>query len=121
MKLNSTMALNMPTSREYGRFTLTTSKYSSTSSPRDTNYGKLINKSKYANDLIEFIGADDLFQQNTSPRPLTKITEYINERPSFPQAYVPPSSSMTLTFITRLSFRSFFMIFRSNSITSRFH
>jgi hypothetical protein len=33
------MSLNMPTSREYGRFTLTTSKYSSSTvtTPRDEN------------------------------------------------------------------------------------
>ncbi len=39
LKLNSTMSLNMPTSREYGRFTLTTSKYlsSTISSSRETN------------------------------------------------------------------------------------
>ncbi len=36
---NSTMPLNMPTSREYGHFTLTTSRYSSstTNSPRNGN------------------------------------------------------------------------------------
>jgi hypothetical protein len=40
LKFNSTMALNMPTSREYGRFTLTTAKYSSStiSTPRDANF-----------------------------------------------------------------------------------
>ncbi len=39
LNFNSTMSLNMPTSREYGRFTLKTSKYSSSliSTVRDGN------------------------------------------------------------------------------------
>jgi hypothetical protein len=42
-KLNSTAPLNIPTSREYGRFALSTGRYSSStmSTPRDENFDSL--------------------------------------------------------------------------------
>lgn len=107
--MNSTMALNMPTSREYGRFTLVTSKYSSSTitTPRDgnldsgrsTNNGenreKLnFNDQKHAYD----VGCDDFFRPDHSLRPLAKITEYINDKPTFSQTYVPPSSMREANF-----------------------
>jgi len=42
--------------------------------------------------LFYLVGSDDLFRHDNSPRPLTRLTDYINERPKFPQVYVPPSS-----------------------------
>jgi hypothetical protein len=81
------MSLNMPTSREYGRFTLTTSKYlsSTISSSRETN----LDSGRYTTN-----DSDDLFRHDNSPRPLVKITDYINDKPTFPQAYVPPSRTL---------------------------
>lgn len=82
LKMNSTMSMNVPTSREYGRFTLMTSKYSSSTvtTPRENIFdsGRL--------------GADESLRRDYSPRSLTKISDYINHEPSFTHSYIPPSN-----------------------------
>jgi hypothetical protein len=39
-----------------------------------------------------YIDSDNLFRHGNSPRPLLTISDYINEKPTFPPTYVPPSS-----------------------------
>jgi len=84
-KLNSTMPLNIPTSREYGRFGLSTGRHSSSTitSPRDGNF----DSSRYQTNDTE-----NLFHHTHSPRPMTRITDYLNDKPAYPQPYVAPSS-----------------------------
>jgi len=65
-KLNSTMPSNISISREYRRFTSPT-KTKNSSSPRDRN-------------------TENYFRHNHSPRPMTRVTDYLNERPVFPQS-----------------------------------
>ena len=43
--------------------------------------------------MFFFSASDDL---NHSPRPLTRINDYINEKPSFPSSYVPPTRNLFL-------------------------
>jgi hypothetical protein len=85
LKLSSTMTMNVPTSREYGRFTLTTSRYSSStnSTPRDVNN---LDNARYASN--GYYGAD---RHVNSPRPMTRISDYLNDRPAPIQPYVPPA------------------------------
>ena len=82
LKMNSTMSMNVPTSREYGRFTLMTSKYSSSTvtTPRENIFdsGRITNN-----------GTDECIRRDYSPRSLTKISDYINQEPSL---YIPPSN-----------------------------
>ncbi|CAF1227258.1 unnamed protein product [Adineta steineri] len=84
LKYNMPMPINMPTSREYGRFTTTTSRYSSSTvtSPRSSN----LDSARYASN-----DSEDLFRRTNSPRPLLTINDYLNDKPKFPPAYVPPS------------------------------
>ena len=39
-----------------------------------------------------FIDSETVFRSSHSPRPITRISDYLNERPIFPEPYVPPSS-----------------------------
>ncbi|CAF0800078.1 unnamed protein product [Adineta steineri] len=84
LKYNITMPVHMPTSREYGRFTTTTSRYSSSTvtSPRSSN----LDSARYGSN-----DSEDLFRRTNSPRPLLTINDYLNDKPKFPPAYVPPS------------------------------
>jgi hypothetical protein len=84
-KLSSAMTLNVPTSRDYGRFTLsTTTKHLSSplNSPRETN----INTGRYQSNNNE-----NLFHHSHSPRPMTRINDYLNDKPIFSQTYISPS------------------------------
>jgi hypothetical protein len=81
-KLNSTMPLNVPTSREYGRFALSTNRHSSSpmSTPRDGNF--------------DLNGTENFSHRIHSPRPMTRITDYLNTKPVGVQPYIPPSSKI---------------------------
>ncbi|UJR13577.1 hypothetical protein I4U23_000590 [Adineta vaga] len=81
-KYGSTIPMNIPTSREYGRFTVSTSRYSTSTvtSPRSTNR----DSTRYnSND------SEDIFHHGNSPRPLLTLNDYINDKPKFPPTYVP--------------------------------
>lgn len=90
LKMNSIMSMNVPTSREYGRFTLMTSKYSSSStvtSPRETNTcenQKRMMKKKKSKDF--HLGSEEFLRRDFSPRSLTKISDYLNQEPTFSQS-----------------------------------
>lgn len=86
-KLSSTMPLNIPTSREYGRFALTTTTAKNSTSPITTPRDGNINTGRYQT-------TDNIYRHNHSPRPMTRITDYLNERPVYPQPYVSPSSNL---------------------------
>ncbi|CAF0899162.1 unnamed protein product [Adineta ricciae] len=83
-KYGATIPMNIPTSREYGRFTVTTSRYSTSTvtSPRTGNR----DSARYTSNESE-----DLFRHCNSPRPLLTLNDYINDKPKFPPAYVPPT------------------------------
>ncbi|CAF3348584.1 unnamed protein product [Rotaria sp. Silwood1] len=83
-KFSSTMALNQTTSGEYGRFTLGTTRH--TSPTLNISRGTNIDSRRYrSND------AENSIHHLHSPRPMTRISDYLNEKPSFPPPYVPPS------------------------------
>jgi hypothetical protein len=105
-KLSSAMTLNVPTSRDYGRFTLsTTTKHLSSplNSPRETNIntGRYQSNSKEYNYFFFFfsfnclIDNENLFHHSHSPRPMTRINDYLNDKPIFSQTYISPSSKLT--------------------------
>ncbi|CAF4180800.1 unnamed protein product [Rotaria sordida] len=81
---NSAMSLNIPTSREYGRFTLIQSKYSSATitKSRDEN----IDSGTYTSD-----GSDDLFRHSNSRRPVDNISDFVSEQDCFPHVHVQSS------------------------------
>lgn len=85
VKLSSTMASNIPTSREYGRFTLPNPRHSATT--LNTSRDGILEPERYQPN-----GNDTSFRHAHSPRPLTRISDYLNEKPLFPPPYVPPSS-----------------------------
>ncbi|CAM4941753.1 unnamed protein product [Rotaria socialis] len=81
---NTTMALNQTTSGEYGRFAVAKTRQTSprTNVLRDTN----TDSRRYKSNDIE-----NSMRHAHSPRPMTRISDYLNEKPVFPPAYVPPS------------------------------
>ncbi|CAF4046419.1 unnamed protein product, partial [Rotaria sp. Silwood1] len=81
---NSAMSLNIPTSREYGHFTLIKSRYSS--STMNTTNDNNTHSIPFTSD-----GSQNLSNQNNSPRSLNKMNDYINEKNCSSQFYVPPS------------------------------
>jgi hypothetical protein len=102
------MPLNVPTSRDYGRFALssTTKNLSSPlNSPRETNTstGRYQLNSKQYNHfffcfhsiIYYFIDNENLYRHTHSPRPMTRISDYLNDKPIYPQPYVSPTSKLT--------------------------
>lgn len=84
-KLNTAIPINIPISRDYGRFTLATTattEKTSSSSPRDTN----LHTGRYQSP-------ENLYHHNHSPRPMSRITDYLNEKPVYSQPYVSPTSN----------------------------
>jgi hypothetical protein len=41
-----------------------------------------------------FLDTEHLLRHTHSPRPITRINDYLNERPIFPSPYVSPSSNL---------------------------
>lgn len=97
LKMNSTMSMNVPTSREYGRFTLMTSKYSSSTvtTPRE----KIFDSER----LINNTASDECHRREYSPR---SLTDYINQDPSLTHSYIPPSNQ-TMFIDLLMSIRDF--------------
>ncbi|CAF0753747.1 unnamed protein product [Rotaria sordida] len=82
-KFRSTMTLNQPTSRDYGHFALATTRHTSPTShiSRDTN----IDSRRY-----QLNDAENSLRHSHSPRPMTRISDYLSATPAFPTPYIPP-------------------------------
>ena len=107
-KLSSTMNLNIPTSREYGHFTLSTTRNTSpmTTISKDRNIDS--KRYQFNSEYIQlfpisllvflftfkFIDTNSLSRHPDSPRPMTRISDYLNDKPTFPLPYVSPSSKI---------------------------
>ncbi|CAF2130505.1 unnamed protein product [Rotaria magnacalcarata] len=83
---NTTMTLNQTTSGEYGRFAVVKTRQTSpkTNVSRDTN----TDSRRYKSNDIDI---ENSIRHARSPRPMTRISDYLNEKPVFPPPYVPPS------------------------------
>ncbi|CAF4034099.1 unnamed protein product [Rotaria sp. Silwood2] len=84
LKFSSTMTLNQTTSAEYGRFALATTRH--TSPTLNTSRNTNIDSRRYQSNDVE-----NSLRHTHSPRPMTRISDYLNEKPTFPPPYVPPS------------------------------